>query len=452
MKTLLTLALSLMSLQLLAQYSVGHTTITFNDPSRTGGFGSGGGSGRQIQTEIYYPAASAGDNVTVVVGEHPVIVFGHGFAMVWDAYSNLWQRYAAMGYILAFPRTEGSLFPAPSHNDFGLDLKLVGERIIAQGDLESSLFYNKVKNAVAIMGHSMGGGATMLAASSNVNIKGIVGMAPAETDPSAITASSGITVPALIFSGSSDGVTPPSEHHLPIYNAITSGCKSFVSIIGGAHCYFANSNFNCDFGEGTSSTGISITRAEQQTRTYSILDPWLDYILMGNCSSYSAYQDALLASPATLQAQSTCPSNPTPVVLQNGGTLSSSATGEGYQWYLNGNEIVGATQQNYTPTTNGDYSVQVLFANGCEISAPLTVSSLGIDTQEQQRISIYPNPTSDNVFLGNGDIGEIHVQVFDVYGNLLSSFATERLVDLSQFSNGVYFLKTRFGVCRVTKN
>ncbi|MDG0973711.1 MAG: hypothetical protein P8O07_06080, partial [Crocinitomicaceae bacterium] len=42
---------------------VGTTTITFNDPARTGGFGSGGGAGRQIQTEIYYPATTAGTDV-----------------------------------------------------------------------------------------------------------------------------------------------------------------------------------------------------------------------------------------------------------------------------------------------------------------------------------------------------------------------------------------------------
>jgi hypothetical protein len=35
-----------------SQYQIGHTTPIFNDPARTGGFESGGGSGRQIQTEI----------------------------------------------------------------------------------------------------------------------------------------------------------------------------------------------------------------------------------------------------------------------------------------------------------------------------------------------------------------------------------------------------------------
>jgi hypothetical protein len=57
------------------QYSIGSTTITFNDPARSGGFGSGGGPGRQIQCEIYYPASSAGVNVAVSTGEFPVIVF-----------------------------------------------------------------------------------------------------------------------------------------------------------------------------------------------------------------------------------------------------------------------------------------------------------------------------------------------------------------------------------------
>jgi hypothetical protein len=89
----------------------------------------------------------------------------------------------------------------------------------------------------------------MLAASNNSNIAGIVGLAPAETNPTAIGVCGNISVPALIFSGSSDGVTPPAEHHIPIYQGIASTCKPFVSITGGAHYYFANSNFNCDFGK-----------------------------------------------------------------------------------------------------------------------------------------------------------------------------------------------------------
>lgn len=300
------LAFIFLSFTTLAQYPIGSTTITFNDPARTGGYGSGGGAGRQIQTEVYYPAIAAGVDVSAANGVFPVITFGHGFAMSWDAYQNIWEHYVPLGYIVVFPRTEGSLFPAPSHGDFGLDLKLVDEKMQLLNANSSSLFYQKVSDKSAIMGHSMGGGATILAGAGTNSIETIIGLAPAETNPSAISAAGGVTVPAIIFSGSQDGVTPPAEHHIPIYEGLASACKSFVTIVGGGHCYFANSNFNCDFGETTTSTGISITRSEQQTRTYGILDPWFDFILKGNAASYSSYLTALEASPAQLMSETTC--------------------------------------------------------------------------------------------------------------------------------------------------
>lgn len=297
------------SVFVIGQYQIGHTTITFNDPARTGGFGSGGGTGRQIQTEIYYPATTAGDNAAAATGAFPVIVFGHGFAMAWDAYTNIWEHYVPDGYIMAFPRTEGSLIPAPSHADFGLDLALVVQKIQAQNAISASVLYQHVNTNSAIMGHSMGGGATILAAQNNTNIKTIVGLAPAETDPSAIAAALNVSVPALIYSGSSDGVTPPTEHHIPIYDGLASNCKTFVSIVGGAHCYFANSNFNCDFGETTSSTGISIDRAAQQATTFASLDLWFDYILKGNTASLNTFLNEINTTPASEAiSETTCAS------------------------------------------------------------------------------------------------------------------------------------------------
>ncbi len=59
-------------------------------------------------------------------------------------------------------------------------------------------------------------------------------MAPAETDPSAIATDPNVSVPDLIYSGSSDWVTLPTDHQIPIYDGLDSKCKTFVSIIGGA--------------------------------------------------------------------------------------------------------------------------------------------------------------------------------------------------------------------------
>jgi hypothetical protein len=167
-----------------------------------------------------------------------------------------------------------------------------------------SIFEDHVRVETALMGHSMGGGASALAASGNSFIKTYVGLAPAETNPSAVTAAAGINIPSIVFSGSEDGVTPPADHHLPIYNALSSDCKNFVSIIGGGHCYFADPNGNCDAGEFLTSFGITITRQEQHDLTFDVLDPWLEYTLYGESQGLN---DVLtISSTGDYSAQSTC--------------------------------------------------------------------------------------------------------------------------------------------------
>jgi dienelactone hydrolase len=428
-----------------AQYQVGHTTITFNDPARTGGFGSGGGTGRQIQTEIYYPANTAGDNVATASGQFPVITFGHGFAMAWDAYTNIWQRYVAKGYILAFPRTEGGLVPSPSHGDFGNDLKQVSDKMLALNSNSSSILYNKVLQKAAIMGHSMGGGASFLAAANNTNIQTVIGLAPAETTPSAISAAPNVNVPALVFSGSADGVTPPADHHIPIYQGLTSTCKSFVSITGGAHCYYANPNFNCDFGEGTSSPNISITRQVQQDLTYTILDPWLDYMLKGNCSSYVAFQTALASTTGTVN-QTICP-NVSPVSISaSNATLTANSTGSvlTYQWFYNGSVISGATNQTYVATQNGNYTVNVTYSFGCASSNAYTYSigTTGIEDLKNNFVMM-PNPVKDDLKVSFSMDGTKKIQILDLNGRILKkSFSdnSEIILDCQSLLNGIYIL------------
>ena len=453
MKIVFSLLVFIFVLNVGAQYQVGHTTITFNDPARTGGFGSGGGSGRQIQTEIYYPASTAGDNVAVASGQFPVITFGHGFAMSWDAYTNIWQHYAARGYVLAFPRTEGGLIPGPSHGDFGTDLKQVSDKMLALNANAGSIFNGKILQKAAIMGHSMGGGASFLAAANNTNIETVIGLAPAETTPSAIAASPNVSVPALVFSGTADGVTPPADHHIPIYQGLTSTCKSFVSITGGAHCYYANTNFNCDFGESTSSANISITRAEQQTVMYSILDPWLDYKLKGICDSYSAFLLAIQSTPGTVN-QTSCPSVPTVSITANGMILSSTAAGNpaSYQWYLNGTAINGATSATYQASQDGVYYLEVTYDYGCAVSNNQTLGSSELIELVFQT-KLFPNPAKEILYIQTND-SKIRVIISDLNGRKIlksSENSQSHTLDISSLSKGIYQVEITDGMNKITK-
>lgn len=445
MKLSLLLFVLLLQLQLMAQFSIGHTTITFNDPSRTGGFGTGGGAGRQIQTEIYYPSYTAGENTAVAsYPNFPVIVFGHGFAMSWDAYSNIWQHLVPQGYILAFVRTEGSLIPAPSHGDFGADLALVATKMLALNGTVGSLFNGKVKQKVVIMGHSMGGGATMLAAENNSSIAGIVGLAPAETNPSAVLVCGNISVPALIFSGSNDGVTPPIDNHLPMYQGLASACKSYVSITGGGHCYFANSNFNCDFGESTSSQGISITRAEQQQKTFEILDPWLQYVLNTDCYALADFQASLINTAGTVNQTTCAQPGINALIYWDNIQMSTPTPGDYYQWYVNGQIMVGETNDTLIIPVDfgGTFTVSVLSANGCDTSNFITLQ--GSVGEEQLNFSLYPNPTNAilNVEFQKQLLG--HYEILDVSGRALTKEtvnSNQIKIDCSNLSKGSYLLK-----------
>jgi len=366
-----------------AQYEIGHTTITFTDPAR---------SGRQIETDIYYPSDLAGDDVAFSSGSFPVVVFGHGFAMSMDPYENMWTEIVPQGFIMAFPRTEEGLFPAPSHEDFGLDLAFVVTEINNENTLSSSLLFEHVSDKSALMGHSMGGGATFLAAENNSSITTVIGLAPAETTPSAITATANISVPALIFSADQDLVTPAIDNHTPIYNGLMSSCKFFVNIIGGAHCYYANTSFTCDFGESTSGGNITITRAEQHATMFRYVIPWLKLYLYDDCDQHSVFETDL-ALDTEVTYLSTCSGFPVPTfdlnVTTSTNTLSSDDSGPLYQWINcdNGNSIIAnETNQSYTPSQDGNYAV-ILGAGSCaDTSNCYPISLVGIDELNNQNI------------------------------------------------------------------
>ena len=276
MRILLLLFFCLLSSVFFAQFEVGHQSGSFTDATR---------GNREITCEIYYPADTPGDGVSVAAGVFPFVVFGHGFVMDYTAYQNITDLLVQEGYILIYVETEGGF--APVHNEFGLDLAYVADHFYNENTTSSWGFESHVMDRCAIMGHSMGGGATWLAASTSTSVDCIAGLAPAETNPSAIAAASNVTVPAIVLSGSSDAVTAPADNHTPIFESTASACKYFVNIIEGSHCGYANSGSLCDFGE---LLFMGLSREEQQQITHELLLAWFDVYLRDNAASNEVLQ------------------------------------------------------------------------------------------------------------------------------------------------------------------
>jgi dienelactone hydrolase len=276
----------LLATTLSAQFQIGHSTVTFNDPAR---------SNRPILTDIYYPADAAGVDVPLAAGAFPVIQFGHGFVMGTDSYQYFWETYVPQGFILCLPQTEGSF--SPSHTDFAKDLAFLCTAMEAENVDAASRFFGHVQQRYCIMGHSMGGGCTVLSYQYNPDlIKCVAAFAPANTNPSALVVAPALSVPSMVFAGSYDCIAPPAQQALPIYQALdTTACKHYVDITGGSHCQFGDANSNCSFGELlTGCSNPPITAAAQHALVNSLLLPWLNVYLKEDESFITPLNDLLV--------------------------------------------------------------------------------------------------------------------------------------------------------------
>lgn len=268
-------------------YLIGNQQFVWADPAR---------NNRQVPTAVYYPADTPGTGVSLAAGSFPVVSFGHGFVMVHSAYEYLWEALVSQGYIVAFPLTESSAFPAPNHQNFGLDIAFVARKLVEEGQNPSSPFYGHVKNKTALMGHSMGGGSAFLGTATDTSVATLVTLAAANTSPSAVQAAASVLIPTLLFAGQNDCVTPPAQHQQLMYDNTASDHKAMITILGGGHCYFADYNFNCSLGELTCSPQPTISRSEQQDATLDFLLPWLDFTLKENNTAWQLFYDSLIHS------------------------------------------------------------------------------------------------------------------------------------------------------------
>ena len=274
MRKYFTLVLLLSSICAFAQpYGVGHRSLSLLDASRN----------RTVTAEVYYPANSAGDNVAFAAGSFPVFTLAHGFVIPGNTYQNFANELVPDGYVMVLPTTESSFLP--NHDAFGKDIAFLNNAFRTGG----VPFFTQFNGRSAIGGHSMGGGASALAA-TQTTADAYVGLAPAITNPSPVPLGNQITLPALIISGSADGVTPPETNHQPMYDAFASECKTFLSITSGTHCYYIPSSL-CDLGESGVPAGM--TRELQQQITFDYLRPFLNTFLLDDSTSWPQFQQAL---------------------------------------------------------------------------------------------------------------------------------------------------------------
>jgi pimeloyl-ACP methyl ester carboxylesterase len=452
MKRLITFFLIVFSCSIaLAQtYSIGHHSENpgYRDNVRN----------RDVWAEVYYPANTAGNDVPLASGQFPVMVFGHGFVMTWDSYSFLWNYFVPKGYICVFPRTEGSL--SPNHLNFGQDLAFLSNLFpnVLNNDMTSA-FYQHVTSKTAIMGHSMGGGASFLGCKRNTQVTTMVTFAAANTNPASIDSAVKVSIPTLVIAGTEDCVTPIAAHQLPMYNNTSANLKYFVELVGASHCKFSDGNSTtCNLGEGTSCIGWGpfLTVLEQQTRVLALTEPWLNYYLKEECNEWTTFTNnlATLTSSSFVNQQLSWGANivPTAAITQNGNNLVCTGLSFTYQWNLNGSPIANANSDTYTPTVSGIYTVSTSGSNNCTVtSTPFFFAMSAIaPTIFEGKVQLFPNPANENLHLSiaNLNANYVKVKIYNLLGEAVfqQTFTSksdnfETIIEVANWHNGLYLME-----------
>jgi len=109
-------------------------------------------------------------------------------------------------------------------------------------------------------------------------------------------------------------------------------------------------------------------------------------------------------------------------ITQAGNTLTATA-GISYQWYLNGNAIVGGTMQTFTADESGTYTVLVVFSGNCtDFAEPIEVTVSGLTENDlvPTRLNLNPIENELQVIFGNDMNGRVDLNIYDVSGRTVA--------------------------------
>ncbi|WP_309115140.1 dienelactone hydrolase family protein [Saccharothrix sp.] len=157
---------------------------------------------------VYTPASGLG---------LPAVAFGHGWLQPVTRYRALLRHLASWGIVAAAPGTQRG--PLMSSRLLAGNLRTALDVCTGVRLGEGAISVDPERLAVA--GHSMGGGAAVLAAADDSRVRAVVTLAASEVRPSALDAARRVTVPGLHLAGGEDRIAPPVGHAEAIAQAWT---------------------------------------------------------------------------------------------------------------------------------------------------------------------------------------------------------------------------------------
>lgn len=151
---------------------------------------------------------------------------------------------------------------------------------------------------------------------------------------------------------------------------------------------------------------------------------------------------------------------PQPTVIPYGGLLTSTTVASAYQWYFNGTALPGATGNFCLPNATGIYMLRITDPNTCEfqyspgyyhIYFPPQPVGFNDKSAELSTLQLYPNPNNGLLNISIDGLQEYEVNIHNISGELVYTDKNVKTVDMSAFSNGMYFCTVKAEKSSITK-
>lgn len=147
-----------------------------------------------------------------------------------------------------------------------------------------------------------------------------------------------------------------------------------------------------------------------------------------------------------------CALLPAPVIAVADGILLEASDGSGYQWYINGEPVLGATEQSLLASVNGYYAVEVVGLYDCPgMSEDVYIGTVGTDEASSHLIRVHPNPSTNEtrIHISEPLPPNCSFQLMDVHGHVVRTWTPQQgsrqVLQWNDQAPGVYLLRLTSG-------
>jgi hypothetical protein len=137
-------------------------------------------------------------------------------------------------------------------------------------------------------------------------------------------------------------------------------------------------------------------------------------------------------------------------------TIESNSTVGTFEWVncIDNSIITNEIASSYTADQNGSYAIIISMSGCMDTTECIEIGGIGFEENTTVDFNVFPNPTLGDITINISNASNTLVQIIDINGKLIIAKQvnnTSNTFDLSNYENGIYFVKVKTNNQLITK-